>query len=252
MIAAYKVSGDERYFESAKKSFNFIRDNMWKKNKLYACYHDKEYFNAYLDDYAFLAKSCIELLKIEWRDSNFDFLIKLTDILMNDFQDHDNGGFYFTSLNHEELIYRPKSYMDESLPSGNSVVVDVLSELYELLGESRYIDAVENTIRSAHDSLDRSTFSHCSLLLAAPKTMNSKRLIIIRCKQDNLKDIQNKINKVSKLNDNVYFIPNEIEVDKKSLSDKVTKGEFTAYICQNNICSQPISSLDEFTDFIKK
>ena len=225
---------------------------MWKKNKLYACYHDKEYFNAYLDDYAFLAKSCIELLKIEWNDSNLDFLIKLTDTIINDFQDHDNGGFYFTSVNHEELIYRPKSYMDESLPSGNSVAVDVLSELYELLGERKYIDAVESTIKSAHDSLDRSSFSHCSLLLAAPKTMSSKRLIVIRCKKDNLKDLQIKISKISKLNDNVYFIPNDIEVNNKYVANKVAKGEFTAYICQNNVCSEPIKSLDEFTEFVKK
>ena len=252
MLNAYKVSDDEKYFKSAKESFNFIKDNMWKKNKLYACYHDKEYFNAYLDDYAFLAKSCIELLKIEWNDSNLDFLIKLTDTIINDFQDHDNGGFYFTSVNHEELIYRPKSYMDESLPSGNSVAVDVLSELYELLGERKYIDAVESTIKSAHDSLDRSSFSHCSLLLAAPKTMSSKRLIVIRCKKDNLKDLQIKISKISKLNDNVYFIPNDIEVNNKYVANKVAKGEFTAYICQNNICSEPIKSLDEFTEFVKK
>jgi len=252
MLNAYKVSDDEKYFKSAKESFNFIKDNMWKKNKLYACYHDKEYFNAYLDDYAFLAKSCIELLKIEWSHSNLDFLIKLTDTIINDFQDHDNGGFYFTSVNHEELIYRPKSYMDESLPSGNSVAVDVLSELYELLGERKYIDAVESTIKSAHDSLDRSSFSHCSLLLAAPKTTSSKRLIVIRCKKDNLKDLQIKISKISKLNDNVYFIPNDIEVNNKYVANKVAKGEFTAYICQNNICSEPIKSLDEFTEFVKK
>ena len=38
---------------------------MWRKNKLYACYHDEPCFDAYLDDYALLAKSCIEFLKID-------------------------------------------------------------------------------------------------------------------------------------------------------------------------------------------
>ena len=107
----------------------------------------------------------MELLKIEWDDSIFSFLKMLVDTLINDFQDLNNGGFYFTSKDHEKLIYRPKSYMDESLPSGNSVAIDVLMEIYELTGESKYISAVENALKSAHDSLTRSSFSHCSLLL---------------------------------------------------------------------------------------
>ena len=252
MINAYKVSSNENYIESAKKSFDFIKNNMWKNNKLYACYHDKECFDAYLDDYAFLAKSCIELLKIEWSNSNFNFLIQLTDILINDFQDQKNGGFYFTSKNHEKLIYRPKSYMDESLPSGNSIAVYVMSQLYELLGETQYIEAVEKTIKSAYDSLKRSTFSHCSLLLASPEIRGSQRLIIIRCKEDNLKEIQKTINEFNLLEDNIYFIPNNTDLDQKSLSDKVAKGDFTAYICQNNTCSEPIGSIDNFYNSIKK
>ena len=252
MINAYKVTEKEDYLISAKRSFKFIKDNMWQNGNLYACYHDKACFNAYLDDYAFLARACLEILKVEWDDSNYNFLIKITDILINDFQDIDNGGFYFTSKNHEQLIYRPKSYMDESLPSGNSIAIGVLVELYELTGMSKYIEVVENAIKSAHDSLNRSSSSHSSLLLAAPKTGNSERLIIIRCEEDDLKNNQNLINKLDTLNDNIYFIPNNITPKIDGLSDKTPKGAFRAYICQNNMCSEPISSAEKFIEFIEK
>ena len=210
MINAYKVTENKDYLISARKSFDFIKNNMWQDGKLYACYHDKACFNAYLDDYAFLSRACLEILKIEWDNSYFDFLIKTTDVLINDFQDKENGGFYFTSDNHEELIYRPKSYMDESLPSGNSIAIGALMELYELTGLTKYIEAVENAINSAHDSLNRSNSSHSSLLLVAPRTDSSKRLIIIRCEESNLSDNQNLINKLDTLNDNIYFITNNI------------------------------------------
>ena len=252
MINAYRVSENIKYIDSAKNSFNFIREKMWSNEQLYACYHDKEYFEAYLDDYAFLSKACIELLKIEWSNTNFDFLEKLTDTLINDFQDEDNGGFYFTSKNHEDLIYRPKSYMDESLPSGNSIALDVLMEMYELTGQKKYIEAVEKSIRSAHDSLSRSSFSHCSLLLAAPKTNTYKRLIIIRCEQTSLKGYQNLINKLDTLNDNIYFISNDVEIKISSLSDKMSNGKFIAYVCQDNICLEPITTFDKFVEFIKQ
>ena len=251
MINAYKVTENKDYLVSAKKSFDFIKNNMWQDGKLYACYHDKACFNAYLDDYAFLSRACLEILKIEWDDSNFEYLIKITDVLVKDFQDIENGGFYFTSDNHEELIYRPKSYMDESLPSGNSITIGVLMELYELTGNIKYFDAVENGIKSAHDSLNRSSSSHSSLLLAAPKTHNSKRLIIIRCEESDLKYNQNLINKLQTLNDNIYFIPNNITLMVGSLSDKKPKGKFRAYVCQNNVCSAPIESIDKFIEFMK-
>ena len=252
MINAFKVTENRDYLASARKSFDFIKNNMWQGDNLYACYHDKACFNAYLDDYAFLSRACLEILKVEWNDSNFEFLIKITDILIKDFQDIKNGGFYFTSDNHEELIYRPKSYMDESLPSGNSITIGVLMELYELTGNTKYVDAVENAIKSAHDSLNRSSSSHSSLLLAAPKTDNSKRLIIIRCEENDLKYNQNQINKLQNLNDNIYFIPNNINLIANGLSDKKPKGNFRAYICQNNICLEPISSIEKFIEFIQK
>ena len=252
MINAYKVTENKDYLISARKSFDFIKNNMWQDNKLYACYHDKACFNAYLDDYAFLSRACLEILKIEWDNSYFDFLIKITDVLINDFQDKENGGFYFTSDNHEELIYRPKSYMDESLPSGNSIAIGALMELYELTGLTKYIEAVENAINSAHDSLNRSNSSHSSLLLVAPRTDSSKRLIIIRCEESNLSDNQNLLNKLDTLNDNIYFITNNITLKVDGLSDKKPQGNFTAYICQNNICLEPISSIEKLIEFMKK
>ena len=252
MINAYKVTENKDYLISARKSFDFIKNNMWQDDKLYACYHDKACFNAYLDDYAFLSRACLEILKIEWDNSYFDFLIKITDVLINDFQDKENGGFYFTSDNHEELIYRPKSYMDESLPSGNSIAIGALMELYELTGLTKYIEAVENAINSAHDSLNRSNSSHSSLLLVAPRTDSSKRLIIIRCEESNLSDNQNLINKLDTLNDNIYFITNNITLKADGLSNKKPEGNFTAYICQNNICLEPISSIEKLIEFMKK
>ena len=240
LINAYKVTGDNNYYNSAKKCFDFIKNNMWVNNKLYACYHDKPCFNAYLDDYAFLSKACIEFLKIDWNEKDFSFLESLTDTLLDSFQDKENGGFYYTSDTHEELIYRPKSYMDESLPSGNSIATEVLSELYELTGNNKYIKAVDKSISSAADSINRSKFSHCSLYLAAPNIKISKKLIIIRCELEKMDEYRKNIYALNTMNDNIYFIANNESVTIKGIKDKINQGRFTAYVCQNNTCSNPI------------
>jgi uncharacterized protein YyaL (SSP411 family) len=244
LINAYKVTGDNSYYDSAKKCFDFIKNNMWVNNKLYACYHDKPCFNAYLDDYAFLSKACIEFLKIDWNEKDFSFLESLTDTLLDSFQDKENGGFYYTSDTHEELIYRPKSYMDESLPSGNSIATEVLSELYELTGNNKYIKAVDKSISSAADSINRSKFSHCSLYLAAPNIKISKKLIIIRCELEKMDEYKKNIYALNAMNDNIYFIANSENVTIKGIKDKINQGRFTAYVCQNNTCSEPIKDYE--------
>ena len=63
---------------------------MWKDNKLYACYHDKPQFDGYLDDYAFLSKACLDLLRINWDNDEYIFLIQLVDKVLENFQDKDN------------------------------------------------------------------------------------------------------------------------------------------------------------------
>ncbi len=252
LLNAYKVDKNDKYYNSARRCFEFIKENMWKKNKLYACYHDKPCFDAYLDDYALLAKSCIEFLKIDWKNQDFNFLIKLIDNILCKFQDEINGGFYFTSADHEKLIYRPKSYMDESLPSGNSICIEVLNELYELTGNKKYFDVIDKSICSANDSINRSNFSHCSLYLATPSPIMSKKIVIIRYDRNNKEKYQKELFKLHNIKDSIYFISNDISDLVEGVSSKVGHGEFTAYICQNNICSEPVNNVKKLNDLLSK
>ena len=223
---------------------------MWVDRKLYACFHDNPCFDAYLDDFAFLAKSCIEFLKINWNEDDFSFLKELSDNISKNFEDKINGGFYFTSINHEELIYRPKSYMDESLPSGNSIATEVFLELSALTGNSVYLDIADKSFKSASDSIMRSSSSHCSLLSASLDIVSSKKTIIIRCEEDKINDYKRKIFSLTNIVDSSYFIKNNEKNLSKEMQDKKSIGNFTAYICQDFVCSNPINNFNELYDIL--
>jgi len=49
---------------------------------------------------------------------------------------------------------------------------------------------------------------------------------------------------LNNINDNIYFIPNDANINIDGIKDKKSQGEFTAYICQNNTCSEAIKSFD--------
>jgi uncharacterized protein YyaL (SSP411 family) len=44
---------------------------------------------------------------------------------------------------------RSKSFTDEATPAGNGIAAYVLQRMGHLLGESRYLDAAEQTLRAA-------------------------------------------------------------------------------------------------------
>ena len=48
--------------------------------------------------------------------------------MIADFEDREDGGFFFTADGHESLLARPKDPFDNALPSGNSVaILDLLA-----------------------------------------------------------------------------------------------------------------------------
>lgn len=50
----------------------------------------------------------------------------MAERMLKDFWDEENGGFYYTAKDSEELIVRNKDIYDNATPSGNSVAADIL------------------------------------------------------------------------------------------------------------------------------
>jgi uncharacterized protein YyaL (SSP411 family) len=171
MIKAMLVAGDALheplFIESAKKALTFLREKLWKNERLLAsAKDDKAHLPAYLDDYAFLLSALLTSYKIQGNEADLLFAKQVADTLIKHFFDQDAGGFFFTADDHEKLLYRPKTLMDESLPSGNGVAVSALIELDILLNESHYEDAIQKTLALAWPILLQYPSEHCSLLLA--------------------------------------------------------------------------------------
>ena len=52
------------------------------------------------------------------------------------------------------------------------------------------------------------------------------------------------------MNDNIYFIANNESITIKGIKEKISQGKFTAYVCQNNICSEPIKDYESLSAVI--
>ena len=132
------------WVELAQDAVDFIREKMWVNEQLLAtCKNDgngnyNAHLNAYLDDYAFLLDALIELLQADYRAIDLTFAQELAESLLGNFEAED-GGFYFTSHTHEQLIHRPKQGHDNATPSGNGIAAVALQKLGHILGELNYL-----------------------------------------------------------------------------------------------------------------
>jgi len=181
MARAAVVFGRSDWLASAKRALAFIRGTMWRNGRLLATYKDnKAHLNAYLDDYAFLLAALIEQLQAEFDRGALAFAEDLADVLLDQFEDKENGGFFFTSHDHERLIHRPKPGYENATPSGNGAAAFALQRLHFLTGESRYALAAERTLSQFHAELSEHPGGHATLLAALEEHQQPTRTVILR------------------------------------------------------------------------
>ena len=214
--------------------------------QLLATYKDgKAHLNAYLDDYAFLIDGILGLLQARWRPRDLTFACELAEVLLNRFEDRENGGFYFTSDNHEQLIQRPKGFADEATPSGNGIAATVLTRLGHLLGETRYLEAAERTLKQAAQAMRTSPMGHASLLNAYRDHLEPPQIVILRGRGEALEQWREHSVKDYAPGRFTLAIADDAQGLPASLADKVPRGETVAYVCQGMTCSPPITELSE-------
>ncbi len=173
--------GEPQWIASAQRAVDFIVSAMWKNERLLATSKDrKAHLNAYLDDYAFLLDALLVLLQVQFRRSDLTLACALADVLLAQFEDQREGGFFFTSHDHEKLIHRPKGGQDNAMPSGNGIAAFALQRLGHIVGDARYIEAAERTLRLFYPLLERQPDGLASLLIALQEYHAPPQIVILR------------------------------------------------------------------------
>lgn len=185
MIKAMAIAGRilerEDFIASAERAYEFLHCSVRRNQRLLATYKDgRPRFPAYLDDYAFLIDASLAFLQCHWSSSALLWANELADDLIRRFEDQHDGGFFFTAADHETLIHRPKSTMDEALPAGNGIAAFALMRLGHLTGDVRYVDAAERTVKASTAAIQSYPSAHCSFLMAVDEWLNPPQIIVLR------------------------------------------------------------------------
>jgi uncharacterized protein YyaL (SSP411 family) len=246
MAIVARVLARDDLAESATRALSFIRQTLWRDGRLLATYKDgRAHLNAYLDDYVYLADAILELQQVRFRADELAFARELLDAALAHFEDQAAGGFFFTSDDHEALIHRTKAFSDDAIPSGNGVGAFVFQRMGHLLGENRYLQAAERTLRASWLVLEKYPTGHSSLLNALDETLNPPQIVILRGERAEIRTWQKELAKVYAPHRLVLAVPADATDLPPALAEKKPSGKAVAYICRGSVCSAPIGDFSE-------
>ncbi len=249
---AYKVLGNPDYLEVARRGIRFIQTALSREGRLLRSYKDGQAkFNAYLDDYACFSAALLDVYEATFEPEYLDEAVALTDVLLDRFWDTQEGGFFFTSSDHEALISRSKSAFDGSVPSGNSVAASVLLRLYYATERQDYLTKAETIFRLFYDALEQNPFGFSNMLCGLDLYLRRPKEIVLL--GDPAAPATTAL--LRKIHRN--FIPNKTllcfdparppQQGVPSLLEGKTRidDQLTAYVCHNFACSLPVTSWEE-------
>ena len=265
MIAALAkaaiVLNEPGYLDAAEKAAKFVLHSISKGERLLKRYRNGvAALDAHLDDYAFMAWGLLELYEATFATKYLSQALDLMNIMVEDFWDDKNGGFFLGSDQSEKLIVRSKTAYDGAIPSGNSVAVMNMVKLTRITGNTNWAELAEKTIRAFSEDVNRAPTGYTLMLTGFMfDTQNSKEIVIVG-------DSRNRNTTKFLHTIRASYAPHKVLLFKDtSVSDNRLEqlanwtstqnsinGKPTAYVCKNFACNQPTSDLQTALSFINE
>lgn len=264
MIAALSKGAqafdDEKYLKAAMSSADFILDKLCQNNRLLHRFRDGEAaINANLDDYAFLISGLLDLYETSFNLKYLKSAISLNNTVLDHFWDSENGGFYFTPDDGEDILVRKKEIYDSAIPSGNSIQMLNLLRLSKMTENEKLARKAVELEKTFSKDVIRTPMAHTQLMVAVDFKLGPSYEIVIAGIQDK-EDTKSMLKPIRS-----YYIPNKTvalrppDDEASKITEIINSLEFkkqknnksTAYVCSNGTCKAPTTDLNTLLTYLK-
>jgi uncharacterized protein YyaL (SSP411 family) len=265
MISAFakaaQTFNNNLYADAATKAYSFIEKYLTdKEGKLIHRFRDGESgLPAHIDDYAFMTNALIDLYETTYEIKYLKRAIELNEILIEEFWDEYNGGFYFTSKQSEKLLTRQKDVYDGATPSGNSYELLNLIKLTRLTANTDLENKASELVKYFSGYISRSPSAFTMFICGLDFLYSSSsEIIIVSETADN-----SFISGISFIRS--FFNPNKVLLVKNDSNSselnnifpfianmKLKNNKTTFYVCRNYTCNNPVNNIVDLENLLKQ
>lgn len=247
---ASRVLEQDIFTQVAVKATNSIFEFCLQDGRLMHSYKNgTARFNGYLDDYAYLLDALIAVYEATFEHIWIERAIWIADRMIELFWDSQDGGFFFTSNDHEVLIARTKDYSDNALPSGNSIAVTSLLKLHIITGDKRYEQKAVDVLKLVAKAMERFPGGFGQMLCALDLYLHPPTEVALlgRYQSEDTKAMLGTVYKQFRPVVVVCASPDEdSRLNSPLLAGReMIDGKATAYVCKNSVCKPPTTSVEE-------
>lgn len=257
LAAAIKISDSPGLAEAANRTVDFIFCRLFRNGFLLHTYKDGQAkLLGYLDDYAFLAVGLLDVYEALFDRSLLERATQLAEIMLGEFWDEREGGFFYTGKSHEQLISRAKPIFDASIPSGNAMATQLLLRLHHITGNEEYRKRAERVLRSYYDAMESQPFGFAHMLCAMDQYLTPpKEIVVVGLRDDpSTAALLQEIHQLYLPNKILQLVGPDQSLENISplLRGKTqADGKPTVYVCQNFTCSAPVTNRFELRSVLE-
>lgn len=235
------------WIEAAKRAYEFVTENMTRQGRLLHSWRDgRVQHAATLDDYAHMMRAALALYETGMDPAYIDQAESWAGLVNRHFADETGGGYFFTADDTTDLVTRTKNAMDNAVPSGNGILVDIFTRLYVLTGETRYQENAGSIIKAFAGEINRNFFPLSTLLINAYGAARPVQIVVVGPERDESKiEFVNTIVKSPVYNAILQIVsPGENLPDNHPAAGKgLVDGQSAVYICEGPVCRQPVTDI---------
>jgi uncharacterized protein len=241
---AYAILRDDTYRVAAERNLEFLRSRLWDPDKrvLYHRWRDGERDHAQLlESYACLLLGVLDLYEATLQPEHLEFAITLAESMFEKFYDGENGGFWQSGPEANDLILRIKEDYDGAEPSGNSVAVLGLLRLGKITGREAFTKAAERTLHLFAERLTRLPQAVPFLLQALDFSLQEPTRLVVAGPAGTpaTNALLHAAHSVYAPDKVVFGVTGPVEEFARSLP---TAEEPVAYVCTGTECQAPTSN----------
>ncbi len=178
LIKAGQTLREPRYTQAATRSIQFLLKNNRRENGFLwrANFQNRASTPASQADYAYLAQALLALFDDTSVSTYLDVAVQLVETMNEQFWDVENSGYFIgqTEVAGAVLPTRPKALFDNAAPTGNSVALRVLVQLWNRTGDDKYRVRAESLVASFSEYLSRDGSGFAYFLVGTNDLLNGE------------------------------------------------------------------------------